>query len=183
MKVLLTSCGFETEEIKNVFMDMLTKDTSEMRALFIPTAAVFPDAIEVLPLCMKDLLDVGIKKKNISVYDMHKIMDISEFDMIYLCGGAPQYLLNRVNEIGFDKKLHKYIAEDGIVVGVSAGSIIFANNLEDNLGLLPCRLDVHCDKDNCEKSGKYNVTEKGCIRLGNEQVITFNEDNTITIIG
>ena len=60
MKVLLTSCGFETEEIKNVFMDMLTKDTSEMRALFIPTAAVFPDAIEVLPLCMKDLLDVGI---------------------------------------------------------------------------------------------------------------------------
>ena len=65
MKVLLTSCGFETEEINNVFTNMLPKEASEVKALFIPTAAVFPDAIEVLPECMHDLLKAGIKKENI----------------------------------------------------------------------------------------------------------------------
>ncbi len=60
MRVLLTSAGFETEEIKECFMDMADKDMSLIKALFIPTAAIDADAIEVLPKCMKDLLKCGI---------------------------------------------------------------------------------------------------------------------------
>ena len=32
------------------------------------------------------------------------------------------------------------------MIGVSAGSIIFANNLPGNLGLVDTKLDVHCEK-------------------------------------
>lgn len=40
MRVLLTSAGLETEEIKKYFMDMTGKDMSVVKALFIPTAAI-----------------------------------------------------------------------------------------------------------------------------------------------
>lgn len=63
MKVLLTSCGLETENITNKFIDMLGKNTAEARAIFIPTAAVDADAVGVLPKCMNDLLKCGIKRK------------------------------------------------------------------------------------------------------------------------
>lgn len=40
MRVLLTSAGLETEEIKKCFLDMIGKEMSIVKALFIPTAAV-----------------------------------------------------------------------------------------------------------------------------------------------
>ena len=69
MRVLLTSAGLETEEIKEYFVKMLGKDVSEVKALFIPTAAIDVGAIEVLPKCMNDLLKCGIQNKNIK-YDL-----------------------------------------------------------------------------------------------------------------
>ena len=52
MRVLLTSAGLETEEIKECFENMAGKDMSLVKALFIPTAAIDADAIEVLPKCI-----------------------------------------------------------------------------------------------------------------------------------
>ena len=107
MKVLLTSCGLETENIKNKFIDMLDTDPAEAKAMFIPTAAVDADAIGVLPKCMNDLLKCGIRKENITVYDLHKLMtaeELKRYDIIYICGGNTEYLLERINEIGLDRK-------------------------------------------------------------------------------
>ena len=56
MRVMLTSCGLETEQIKKHFLGMLGKEPADTKALFIPTAAINADAIEVLPKCMNDLL-------------------------------------------------------------------------------------------------------------------------------
>ena len=68
MRVMLTSCGLETEQIKEHFLGMLGKEPADTKALFIPTAAINADAIEVLPKCMNDLLKCGIPKDNISVF-------------------------------------------------------------------------------------------------------------------
>ena len=92
MKVLLTSAGLETEEIKECFMEMAGKDMSMVKALFIPTAAVNADAIAVLPKCMNDLLKCGIPNKNIRVYDMHYGMELEElqqYDVVYCVGVTP----------------------------------------------------------------------------------------------
>lgn len=62
MNVLLTSCGLETEAIEKESMAMLSKVPSEIIAVFIPTAANSPDAIEVLPKCLNDLLKCGVKR-------------------------------------------------------------------------------------------------------------------------
>ena len=184
MNLLLTSCGLETENIEKIFKSMLKKEVSKIKAMFIPTAANSPDAMEVLPKCLNDLLKCGISRENIFVYDLYdEIKDdiYDNYDVIYLCGGDPNYLLRRINEQGFNIKLVDYIKNGGIVVGVSAGSMIFANNMEENLGLLNCSLDVHCSDEDCENAGCYPKNRQERIKLGNTQALIFDNDNIVII--
>ena len=185
MNVLLTSCGLETTVIENAFKDMLTRPAAEVKAMFIPTAANSPDAIEVLPKCLNGLLKIGIQRRNIFVYDLYDELDgdiCSVCDVIYLCGGDPVYLLKRINERGFDLQLADFIKRGGAVIGVSAGSMIFADDMTGNLGLLKCALEVHCPDNDCEKPGRFPADRSERIRLGNSQAVAF-EGEDILIIG
>lgn len=185
MRVLLTSAGLETEEIKDYFVDMIGKDMSSVKALFIPTAAIDADAIDVLPKCMNDLLKCGIQNKNIKVFDLHIGMDLDElrqYDVVYLCGGSTAYLLDRINSTGFNTTLMEYIQDNGMVIGVSAGSLIFSNNLPGNLGLINTKLDVHCAEG--EKRGKVEFPLKDNMRLTNTCAFAVRDiPNGLTIIG
>lgn len=185
MKVLLTSCGLETENIKNKFLEMLGNDTAKAKAIFIPTAAVDADAIGVLPKCMNDLLKCGVEKENITVYDLHKPMTAEEtkrYDVIYICGGNTEYLLERINEIDFGTCLKAFIADNKLVIGVSAGSIIFADNMKNSLGLQNRRLDVHCDDKQCNPTGCIDMAASSPIKLGNRQGLVFEKENYAYII-
>lgn len=176
MRVLLTSAGLETEEIKECFVDMAGKGMSFVKALFIPTAAIDADAIEVLPKCMNDLLKCGISDKNIDVCDLHAGMaaeKLQQYDVVYLCGGNTRYLLERINATGFNKSLMAYINDNGLVVGVSAGSLIFSNNLENNLGLIDTKLDVHCVTG--ERRGKLTCPLKSNIKLTNTCALVIRD--------
>lgn len=182
MNVILTSCGLETKRIEKLFTDMLPKSPSEIRAIFIPTAANSPDAIDVLPKCLHDLLKCGIKRENIFVYDLHDEIEddmMDSCDVVYLCGGSPAYLLKRINEKLFRNQLLEFISSGKIVIGVSAGSMIFANDLPDNLGLLTCGLDVHCNDAVREKPGRYAKDRQGRIKLSNTQALCFEDDSII----
>lgn len=185
MRVLLTSAGLETEEIKEYFVKMLGKDVAEVKALFIPTAATDAGAIEVLPKCMNDLLKCGIRNENIRVFDLHtgmEVVELQKYDVVYLCGGNTAYLLKRVNATGFNKALMEYIKENGMVIGVSAGSLLFSNNLVGNLGLINTRLDVHCPKG--EASGKLEYPLKDNVRLTNTCAFAIREfPDRLEIIG
>ena len=163
MRVMLTSCGLETEKIKRCFLNLLCKEPAETKALFIPTAAIDAEAIAVLPKCMNDLLKCGIPNENIRVFDLHENMSIDElkaFDLVYLCGGRTSYLLERINDTGFCDSLKEYIKGGGLVVGVSAGSIIFADNLPGNLGLADTKLYVHCEKGDPAGKVTFPLKEK-----------------------
>lgn len=185
MRVLLTSAGLETEHIQNYFESMVNKDMASVKALFIPTAAQDADAIDVLPKCMNDLLKCSILKTNIKVYDLHDSMSLEElqlYDVVYLCGGSTGYLLQRINDTGFNTTLIEYIHNDGVVVGVSAGSLVFANNLQENLGLIDTKLDVHCADG--EKPGKLSYPLKQNLRLTNICALAIRDfPNGIEIVG
>jgi len=168
MRVMLTSCGIETNKVREHFLKMLGKMPSDTKALFIPTAAIDADAISVLPKCMNDLLKCGISKENIQVFDLHRNMQVKElqsFDVVYLCGGSTSYLLGRINKTGFRDTLLSYIQEGGFVIVVSAGSLIFANNLPDNLGLLHAKMNVHCESSSITGNVHFPLIEN--IKLSN----------------
>lgn len=184
MNVLLTSCGLETEAITEAFLRMLPASPSEIRALFITTAAISPDAVEVLPKCLNDLLKCGIPRKSITVHDLHDPIPgalADHFDVVYLCGGDTRYLLRRVNEHGFRQQLLSFIKDGGVVLGVSAGSIIFSASLQENLNLLPYPLDVHSPDEIREHPGPVAPSHEGHLRLGNRQALILQGDASMVM--
>lgn len=51
--------------------------------------------------------------------------------------------------------------------------------MPNNLGLLKCGLDVHCNDEIREKTGCYAKNRQERIKLGNTQAISFEGDNII----
>ncbi|GHV08160.1 hypothetical protein FACS189485_19340 [Spirochaetia bacterium] len=177
-EIILTANGLENKNIGRMFIKLVDKVPDQIKALFVPTAAIDAGAIEVLPKCMHDLLDLGIPANNIMVYDLHYKMEYEEickFDAIYFCGGNSEYLLKRINEIGFNIPLKRFVDNGGMYIGVSAGSIIVANNIPENLGYLKCKLDVHGEEG--ISIGKFEPAQYSNIRLPDYRAIIIQDNN------
>jgi peptidase E len=176
-KMLLTSAGLETQEIINTFQSLVEKSPKEIKALFIPTAANSVEAISVVPDCMNDLLSMGVEAKNITVFDLHRSLTTAEifaFDVIYFTGGSTEYLLERINDTGFNNVLHEYINNGGIYIGVSAGSCVVAGNYADNLGYLKARLFVHTETGT--SLGEFDNETTKQIALTDSQAVLIRGD-------
>lgn len=167
-KILLTSTGFENDNIKNKFLELLNCDVTKAKVLFIITAANNPDAVRILPKCLDDLTNCDIPDENITIYDMHKLLtqdEIKKYDAIYVCGGSTKYLVDRISELNFKSIIDNYIENGGIYIGVSAGSVAASGNYQNGLCLIKNNLDVHCE------SG----TENGIITTDNDIFLTDNQ--------
>ena len=179
-KILLTSAGFENKNIQNKFMELVEKEPKKIKALFITTAAIEPDAIMVLPKCLEDLLNCGISKENITIYDMHKKMEINElqkYDALYVCGGKTSYLIERINEINFKDILDEYTTNGGIYIGVSAGSVAASGTYKNGLNFIENKLEVHCKKG----SSIGKITNLDTLYLTNNQAILITEEENSII--
>lgn len=177
-KILLTSTGFDNENIKNKFIELLNTNIENVKVLFIITAANDPDAVRILSGCLDDLTKCGIVDENIKVYDMHKPIlqeEINQYNAIYVCGGSTQYLADRILELNFKSLIDNYIENGGIYIGVSAGSIVGSGNYKNGLGFLENNLNVHC------KSGTANgiINNKNDIFLTDNQAIFINGQEDI----
>ncbi|MBQ9319134.1 MAG: Type 1 glutamine amidotransferase-like domain-containing protein [Bacilli bacterium] len=176
--ILLTSTGFDNENIKNKFIELLNKEIKDAKVLFIITAANDPDAVRVLSGCLDDLTKCGITDNNITVYDMHKLIsqeEINKYDAIYVCGGSTKYLVDRIKELNIKPVIDKYITNGGIYIGVSAGSVCASGKYKDGLNFIDNILDVHCDKG--IQNGVINSTDN--IYLTNNQAIYIDDNEKI----
>ena len=177
-KIILTSTGFDNENIMNKFVELLNVYTNDAKVLFVITAANDPDAVRILSGCLDDLTKCGIKDENITVYDMHKLIsqdEINKYDAIYVCGGSTEYLVERIKEINIKPVIDSYIENGGIYIGVSAGSICASGNYIDGLHFINNKLNVHC------KHGSNNgiINSNKDIFLTNNQAIYINDKENI----
>lgn len=176
-KIILTSAGFENNLIKQKFLDMVRKPSEQIKALWIPTAAIDDDAKAVLPKCMNDLLNAGILPENIKSYNLDRVLDYDEmagFDAVYVCGGDSRYLLDKVHGVNFAGVLNKFINFGGIYIGVSAGSCICVKGYDNNLGFLSCTLSVHCKEGSAP--GTIDIDHCSHINLTNNQAIIIEDE-------
>ena len=172
--ILLTSTGFDNENIMNKFIELLNVDVEEAKILFIITAANDPDSVRILSGCLDDLTKCGIKDENITIYDMHKLISqdkINKYDAIYVCGGSTDYLVERIKEINIKPVIDNYISNGGIYIGVSAGSVCASGSYIDGLDFIKNKLDVHCD--NGSNNGLINSNED--VFLTDNQAIYIND--------
>lgn len=177
-KILLTSTGFDNENIKNKFIELLNTDIKNVKVLFIITAANDPEAVRILSGCLDDLTKCGIIDENIKVYDMHKPLsqsEINQYEAIYVCGGSTKYLVERMDEINFKITIDEYINQGGVYIGVSAGSVCASGKYENGLGFIKNKLDVHCDKG----TNDGIITSDDNIYLTNNQAIYINDTDKI----
>lgn len=179
-KILLTSAGLENISIKNKFLDLVMKEPSDIKALFITTAAIDTEAIIVLPKCLEDLFSCGIKEDNIMVYDMHKLIsfyELQKYDVVYVCGGNTSYLVDRIKEVGFKNSIDKYLEQGGIYIGVSAGSVAASGNYIEGLNFIKNKIHVHCDK----RQENQVINNLDDIYLTDDQAILILNDKTTII--
>jgi dipeptidase E len=127
-KLILTSSGIEPE-LREVFIDNLTKDPSEVSIAFVTTAGYGETKNPTWIDKDKDLLrQCGIRK----IFDLDlkdKTQDqlereLATADVILVEGGNTFYLLYHARKSGFDNILPKLLSEGKLYVGISAGSYI-----------------------------------------------------------
>jgi len=137
MKMLLTSTGLSTPKIAHEFFSLIVlnipKDPSQIKIAFIPTAAVSDEEKEHAEQSKQQLLTLGIKEENINIVNVDHVISFEELkndDAMFVCGGNTFYLLNQMKKMNFEIALNRFLSENKLYVGVSAGSIVVTPSID-----------------------------------------------------
>ncbi len=182
MKLLLTSTGFDNPNILSAFLKLLEKPSENAKALFIPTALNTPDSRKYVHVFVEDLEKANISHDNIYEYDFDKPFsndEIAAYDIVFVCPGSPEFLLEKMNTVNFKKTLDVFLENGGVYVGVSAGSDVAANNFKNSLGYLPAVLETHAEKGS--KAGRINIKKTNIIKISDKQAVLVS-GKKITVI-
>lgn len=199
-KMLLTAYGLCTEEIKAAFYKLVPRDSKNIAIAIISTSQ--PELKEKHPqmISVKNTFnEMGYKNVefiDVEFEDKHKL---NNFDVIFLNGGYPFYLIYHLKKSGADKILSKLIDNGKVVIGLSAGAIALGpdNSMcnyiypEDNifkvtdltaLNTVDIRIYPHF-KEHCSinpdlKDKVYEFELKH-----NSKVTRLNNDQAILVIG
>lgn len=200
--LFLTSCGL-TDDMKKQFFDIIGKSPRDTKILFIPTAAFETDgAREGIAICLYELSLMGIPYDNIVIYNLELLLskgyertyssfvkepfmlsrlltdeEMKMFDAVFISGGDASVLCREMDRTGFDKTLLRAINDGLVYVGISAGSMYAAGNLEYGLHIIDNPLIPHY---NGEKITEL-TNSKDEIRLSDGHAVYITEDS-ISII-
>lgn len=181
MTLFLTSAGFENKKVGRRVLEATGKRPEELMALFVPTAAVTPRQQAILPLCIGEIRELGVKPENIlevEVADIAKLGDPKAYDLMYVAGGVTEHLTREMRTHGFKEWLDRFL-ENGVYVGVSAGSIALSSESADCLGYLPCGLRVH--EEAGDAPGEAAIAPGGTVRLTDNQVLVLEDGRALVL--
>ena len=166
--LFLTSSGL-SNNMKKQFFDIIGKRPEDVKVLYIPTAGIETDgAREGLAICFDELSLMGIRYENILVYNLELILsknykrtyssyikepimitrlltveELKLFDVVFVSGGDSSVLCREMVRTGFDKVLEKAINNGLVYVGISAGSMYAAGNLDNGLHIIKNSIIPH----------------------------------------
>ncbi len=161
-RLLLTSGGL-TEGMKASFFRMIGKRPEEVNVLYLPTAGIETDgAREGIMICLHEISAMGIRPENIVVYNLELILskgyertysayvtnphrasrlmtpeELKGFDAVFVGGGDSAVLCREMVRTGFDRVLEQAVDDGLVYVGISAGSMYAAGNLDGGLHVIP----------------------------------------------
>ena len=130
MNVYLTSYGLDTRysNYMNSYDDIIKLLTSKKVAI-IPNAKLDSQDRTNSSIAKEEL-----NKNNITadIIDIDAVeLDINNYDALYLSGGEPKHLMNSINNSNLYNKIKDFIDKGGIIIGQSAGAMIFSKNYYD----------------------------------------------------
>lgn len=128
-KVLLTSNGFYTDTIKSEFLDLLEAEPCLLKAVIVTSATLQKEHNSFAVKAHQDLWDMGFRKVDYIDIETECSKLLEQYDVIYINGGNPFYLLYHLKKSGADKVIKKIANQHVIIVGVSAGAMILGPNI------------------------------------------------------
>jgi dipeptidase E len=129
-KLFLTSCGFYTESIKQQFLELLDGDITHVKAAIITTASQHKDRNKYAIKAREDLLDMGSDLVDFIDIEYVNPSRLNNYNMIYINGGNPFYLLYHIKKSGADFILKQLAKQNTVFLGVSAGSLILCPTID-----------------------------------------------------
>ncbi|WP_342555592.1 Type 1 glutamine amidotransferase-like domain-containing protein [Paenibacillus sp. FSL R7-0652] len=127
--VLLTSCGFITEHIKNQFLNFMDRDISQLKVSIITTGSPMKENNRYAQRAVQDFKDMGFQHINFVDIEFDDPQVLIHRDVIYINGGNPFTLLYYAKKSGADKIIKALAAQNVIIVGVSAGALLLGPNI------------------------------------------------------
>ena len=172
-KILLTSAGLTTENLKNAFLD-LVKDLKEVKIAILATkyngSAVNMFSTQI----KKSFEDMGFS--GVEILDLEENIEnrLGIFNVFYICGGNTFEILKFAKQNNLGSEIEKLFERNGVYVGVSAGSIIVGLNINIANEVEPDPNNINLQ----DLSGLGIVSEIVCphyIENHEEQVLEFEE--------
>jgi dipeptidase E len=80
-------------------------------------------------LARETLLAVGVPAVEFFDFDTQPRAGLAAFDLVYLAGGNPYYLLQRVRETGADDVIEDMVEAGRPIIGSSAGALLLGRSL------------------------------------------------------
>ena len=199
-RLLLTAYGLCTDEIKNAFFKLVPEGSKDLKIAIISTSQ--PKLKEKHPQMISvknsfhDLGFTNVEFIDIELEDKHKLR---KFDVIFLNGGYPFYLLYHLKKSGADVVLNELINNEKVVIGLSAGSIVLGPDNamcnyiypEDNtfdetdlsaLNAIDIRIYPHY-KEHCGLNSNLEEKITNFEETYNCKVTRLNNDQAILVLG
>jgi dipeptidase E len=199
-RLLLTAYGLCTEEIRNTFLKLIPKDSKDLSIAIISTSQPklkdkHPQMVSVKN-SFHDLGFTNVEFIDIEFEDKHKLR---KFDVIFLNGGYPFYLIYHLKKSGADIVLNELIDNGKIVIGLSAGSIALGPDNamcnyiypEDNtfsvtdlsaLNAIDIRIYPHY-KEHCGLNSNLEGKISNFEEKYNCKITRLNNDQAILVLG
>ena len=80
-------------------------------------------------LARNTLLAVGVPAVEFFDFDKQPCADLAAFDLVYLAGGNPYHLLQRVRDTGADAVIEDMVEAGRPIIGSSAGALLLGRSL------------------------------------------------------
>ncbi len=129
--IILTSNGFinsspRSEEIDKLFQ----KIANGKKIMILGNATLGGSNASQRTEVKKNFENVGANQVDIVDINIENEKRILDYEVIYVMGGDPRYLLEMVSETNVKEILKKFLKSGGIYIGESAGSMILGKNLK-----------------------------------------------------
>ncbi len=130
MNIYLTSYGVDTRyrDYMNSYEDIISVLKNKNVAI-IPNAKLASEDRTNSNVAKEEFTKNGINSK---IIDLDKQdLNIEKYDALYLSGGEPKNLMDSIIKSNNYEVIKKFIDNDGVIIGQSAGAMIFNKNYLD----------------------------------------------------
>jgi len=127
--IFLTSTGLSSKNVYDKFKEIVDSKNLK-KVVIITTASSDKENNQYSQLALSQLKSVGFNIIDFYDFENEGLKDLSQYDVIYVCGGNTFKLMKFAREMNFDKEVESLLKRGGVYIGVSAGSLIIGPSIQ-----------------------------------------------------